>query len=160
MLRALVLSLALAACATAPGEDLLLTRISELQPDPDIAAFLAEEARQAGVSRIVLTDNSGMIQEVGQPAYGLARFDGRTRRTTLYFNVERSGGSSLTNISHEIAHAHAYRRGCFGHGNIWLNAHLDMAARFETAFPGVLWSGQAPTANVEAKRVRYSGASC
>ncbi len=130
----------------------IVDAITTLQPDPAIAAFFIEEATRAKVGDIVIVKNGG--------DYGSTAWKGDTQRSTITINVGIRGGSSATNIAHEISHAAVFRRGCFNHGARWLSYHIEIAQRFEARFPGVPWSGKRPTVNVAGKAARYKGDRC
>lgn len=126
--------------------------ISQLQPSPEIAAFFIEEATRAKVGDIIIVSTGG--------DYGSTTWRSDTQRSVITINIGIRGGSSATNIAHEISHAAVFRRGCFNHGAKWLAYHMEIAKRFEARFPGLPWSGKRPTANVAGKAARYKEDRC
>ena len=148
---------ALAACDTGgpvTPRPALLATISQIMPDPTVAAFFAEEATRAGVARVeVVHLGPGGV-------YGSTSMTSATRAPLVRINVDRPGGNSPTNLAHEISHSWAFRNGCYNHGARWLGYHLEIATRFEARFPGVKWSGKSPTDNVLAKGLRYPNDRC
>ena len=157
--KSLVLAclLALSACETGgpvTSRPAILASVSQIMPDPDVAAFFAEEATRAGVATIeVVHLGPGGV-------YGDTMMTSSTRAPVVRINVDRPGGNSATNLAHEISHAWAFRNGCYNHGERWLAYHLEIAKRFEAQFPGVKWSGKTPTDNVMAKGSRYPNDHC
>ncbi len=153
----LVCFLALGACdsgAPVTQRPALLEPLSQIMPNPDMSAFFAEEAARAGVARIeVVHLGPGGV-------YGDTMMNSGTRAPVVRINVDRPGGSSPTNLAHEISHAWAFRNGCYNHGERWLAYHLEIAKRFEARFPGVKWSGKSPTENVMVKGLRYPNDHC
>lgn len=149
--------LALSACDTGgpvTARPALLAPISQIMPDPDMAAFFAEEATRAGVARVeVMHLGPGGV-------YGDTTMTSDTKAPVVRINVDRPGGNSPTNLAHEISHAWAFRHGCYNHGEGWLAYHLEIAKRFEAQFPGVKWSGKTPSDNVRIKAARYPNDHC
>jgi|LGOV01.1.fsa_nt_gb hypothetical protein len=136
----------------------LSQEISQFRNNPEIVAFLAEEAARAGVRSIrpvpsggiPLNGNRVLIQ------YGLT-----TDKKIIYINAASAGGRSIVNLTHEIAHAARFGGKCGGHNSRWLNAYLEIAARFEERFPGYRWSGTTPTDRVMRNKTRYDiGGRC
>jgi hypothetical protein len=155
----LVLLLALAGCDAGSGGPVvprkgLSDAMAQVMPDGAMANFFATEATMAGVSRI-------QVVHLGPGGvYGDTTMNSDTRSPVVRINVDRPGGISPTNLAHEISHAWAFRHGCYNHGERWLTYQAQMAGRFEAAFPGVMWSGMRPTANVAAKAARYPNDHC
>ena len=128
-------------------EEKLFLEISEYISNPDVARFAAREAARAGVSR-VRAYRSG---ENPRGNYGMA--NSKTREVII--DASTSGGRSITNITHEIAHIAAYKRKCYSHGKIFLRYLMGMAERYEEEFPNGRWGRSTPTGSVEAKYIRY-----
>lgn len=142
----------LVSCADTTGtssgrEEKLFLEISEFISDPAIARYAAREAAQAGVSRV----RAYRPSENPYGNYGMA--NSKTREVVI--DASTSGGRSITNITHEIAHIAAYRRKCYSHGNIFLRYLMGMAERYEEEFPNGRWGRSTPTGSVEAKYIRY-----
>lgn len=153
--RTLLIVFVLAICSTslhAKPRKSIADAISQLQPNPEIAAFFIEEATRARVGDIIIVSNGG--------DYGSTTWRSDNQRSVITINIGIRGGNSPTNIAHEISHAAVFRRSCFNHGAKWLTYHVEIAQRFEARFPGVPWSGKRPTSNVAGKAARYKGEKC
>lgn len=158
LLFALTFAAACAPATRAPqaiDPDLRL-QVARYQTDPAIVDFIAREATRAGV-RSIRPFPEGATRFRGIPVastYGMT-----TEAGDVYINPNLRGGTSVVNLTHEIAHVAASGRNCQCHGKEWLNAYLDIAKRFEAQFPGVAWSGTTPTQrvlrNVERYGIRY-----
>ena len=153
-----VMLLFLAACdmATAPQtpRKAIAEAMTQVFPDAAMANFFTIEATQAGVSRVAL------VHLGPSGVYGDTAMTSDTRAPVVRINLDRRGSTAPTNLAHEISHAWAFRHGCYNHGERWLDWHMQIAERFEAAFPGVKWSGQSPTANVAAKGAHYPNDHC
>ena len=129
----------------------LSVQIAQFQSDPEIIAFLANEAVNARVSSINVMQPDWENKETGVKRYeaeGLYILNDRT-----IWIAPGSGG--VVNITHEIAHAYSYRQGCTCHSKEWIEAYLGIAERFEAAFPGRRWSWTTPTNRVKRNIKRY-----
>jgi hypothetical protein len=146
----------LASCVARPesGPDQVMrltAEISAFQSDPRIKDFLAREAASAGVRAI-----RSMPVGTAIGAYGLTTSGG-----IIYLNTAKPGGTSIINITHEIAHVEAFGGACGGHNSRWLAAYMAIAGRFEAEFPGYLWNGRKPTDWVKANIALYGiGTRC
>ncbi len=133
---------------------------AELAPYVTDAAqrdFLATEAAAAGVSEFHFIGSAALQAECPGGEYGCSTFNSGSRRGDVYLNVEVAGGTGVTNITHEVSHIAAFRKGCDVHGDVWLEYLMGMAQRYEAQFPGKKWGKSAPTASVQAKYARYAG---
>jgi hypothetical protein len=127
----------------AASEKKLAEQIALFVTDPSIIAYLAEEAANAGVSRI----RAFKAGENPNGDYGMSTFNSGTRFGEVLIDASNSGGRSVTNFTHEIAHIAAFRRGCFAHGDLWLEYLMAMAKRYEVQFPGKNWGKYSPTSH-------------
>lgn len=144
---------ALTACGSLreAQKERLALQLSQFELDPEAINFLADEAARAGVSRIEPFTQQMLRTKGG--SFGLSY---PTRRE-IYLNQNKSGGGSVVNVSHEIAHVavrNYMRCGC--HSKYWYRAYYRIAKRFEERFPGTTWSGQRPTERVERNLTRYN----
>lgn len=130
----------------------LSAELAEFQSDPKIIEFLAIEAAKAGIREI-----RGYVDTSPDASYGNV-----DSKMIIRLNIAKSGGTSVVNITHEIAHAASgLAGGCGGHGTRWLAAYVAIAERFEAQFPGVKWSRMRPVDRVLVNRTRYSiGTKC
>lgn len=75
----------------------------------------------------------------------------------VYLNQNKSGGGSVVNIAHEIAHVDARaHQNCVCHSKYWYRAYYRIAERSEERFPTVTWSGVSPIQRVERNLTRYN----
>lgn len=148
---------------TVSPNDRLYQQLSEVTSDSEILSYLVKEAKTARVSNIYAV-SSAKIASIckTKAAYGCAPFtetrrNGVTRqRGEVYLNADMAGGTGVMNITHEIAHIAASRKGCHGHGETWLQYLMSMAERFEERFPNKLWGRSDPTDSVDRKYERYA----
>lgn len=130
----------------------LSAEIAQFQSNPAIIEFLATEATNAGVREI-----RGFEDSHPDAIWGSSDSKGIIR-----LNTAKAGGTSVVNITHEIAHAASdYAGTCGGHGTRWLAAYVTIAERYEARFPGSLWSSRRPVDRVMVNKTRYSiGTQC
>jgi len=158
----LLVILVIASCA--PSQEMRTSRIASLtedlqkfQTNPEIISFLAQEAANAGVRRIIPFSGTDTGRVKRSPAYGMARSSDKT----VLLDAGSAGGRSVVNITHEIAHFYAFGSACSGHSSKWLNAYLEIAKRYEARFPGARWSRTTPTKRVMRNVQRYGiGTRC
>ena len=133
------------------------TQLSAYVSDLALRDFLATEATAAGVSEFHFVGSAELQRKCPGGDYGCSTFKSGSRRGDVYLNVEVAGGTGVTNITHEVSHIAAFRKGCYAHGDVWLEYLMGMAQRYEQAFPGGKWGKFSPVASVQAKYQRYAG---
>ena len=148
---------------TVSPNDRLYQQLTEITTDSEVLIYLVEEAKATRVSNIYAVSSAKIASVCNtRAAYGCAPFtetrrNGVTRqRGEVYLNAEMAGGTGVMNITHEIAHIAASRKGCYGHGDAWLKYLMGMAERFEGRFPNIRWGRSDPTDSVDRKYERYA----
>ena len=153
----LLLALMITGTAQAATKAQLDAQLSPYVTDAAQRDFLATEATAAGVSEFHFVGSAALWAKCPGGDYGCSTYKTGSRRGDVYLNVEVAGGTGVTNITHEVAHIAAFRKGCYAHGDVWLEYLMGMAQRYETAFPGKKWGKSSPAASVQAKYQRYAG---
>lgn len=127
-----LLALMLAGCGPQPAApnhpNRFAAGIAEIIGDPAQATIFAAEAARANLTTIRAVHGQ---PDSGGTIHGMTTPQSNGNTASIRIHVDVSGARTPTNLAHQIAHAAAYRHGCFNHGARWLEYHMEIALRFE-----------------------------